>query len=225
MSNARRNDVIGTKKEGERWFALRFPEQYHVWDVRTGWDPEFLKKYPVRIETISFIAVPPKAKWNGERYGKRNPYPLAPGCDVVRGYILTKITKSAGITLKPDTLVDLNRAMKEISNEHGIKQWVVSKLFIYNPNAGVIVEFKRHNPNKTVIGLYTYRFYLDNVAHYYSNVPEAAQRKVTAGICDEKVICKLHTVKTVKREPGCGGHPLTPNPVKVNRKMVTLHLQ
>lgn len=217
MATAKRKDVLAGKELGEKYFALRFPENFQTWDLRKPWPTNEIIKFPIRFETIKVVPRT-KAQVRTQRFGKKkSPLILKCGCDVVDGWVKTSQKVTASWTLKPDTVVDFNKGMTELSESFGFNLYDVVQVGMYNSTAGVLTMFEVFNPNGTTTALYTDRFIFDFGEFTYSQVPWERQIIATGGFCDHKEICEVG--EKLVRVPKCGGKPVGMKPKPSKTKM------
>ena len=163
-------EILQHKKNGETWFSYLAPEEYHVW--QKPWNITKFRDYGVSILSIGVTSSETvKGTRNEKSYTTKFPLYLDKTGIECRGSMSTRMKRSGHFKFRVDSIIELNTALKELSDITEIRFWQLVSLEISNPNVGGICEFRRHNPDGNGTSFYLWRIENDKNSRLYPDIP------------------------------------------------------
>lgn len=146
-------DAVGESRN--EFQCVMFPEQYHGWSVLKPWDGSPVKEAGLEIASIEVKSSKSTGACDVQEFDKKEPLRLKCGVEITNGRVATTTqNKTARFQIRVDSVRELNSAMKELSIEHDMRNWEVSKLQVINPKLGAILNYQVHSPNGLETRLY-----------------------------------------------------------------------
>jgi len=177
------------------WDTLRAPEDLTYWSTKKEWPSSFRNSFSVTLEEIHFAAVSSKIV-NRSKHSKANPKYLC-GRRVERYSYRKSVNKAAAVHLVNDDILYLNDIMQELSEETGLRMWLVKALRIIGAD-DMRVDFKHFNPDGHGAFLYFLNAYHPRTKEldFYCDVPIHRQRELCKGFHYGSAHC------TIKKSTG-----------------------
>lgn len=210
--DAKLTTILQHKNKGDQWYSFLAPEDCHYWDFKYPWNLKQFRAYEVELfsVTVGSNETVPNTK-NRITYSLRHPlYLNKTGIEIASGFSETKTKRSGRYKIHCDSIIELNDALKELSEITEIHFWEVKKIRISNKSAEGISLFQRHNPDGHGVNLYFYKQTIGKQEWLYPDISFSDQeyyvgkfkQYFAACTCDER-LQKFHgcTVKKESRKP------------------------
>lgn len=190
---AKKSDVRDAVSESKNEFhCIMFPEQYHAWSVVKPWDAAPLRKHKIKIVSVEVKASRPTGESEVSEIDKNRPLRLKCGLEILNGRVaLTPQSQTARLVLRVDDVNEFNEAMNELSLKYVHQNWEVSKLEVYNQDAGASLYFHVHSPNGLETRLFLWRVETSDYSKSYELINIFEQQRLCNNFYEYFAQCSI----------------------------------
>jgi len=200
MSKIRLKDVLESKGPGDEWYTYEAPEELRYWTKGSPWDKKIFNSNGLALVSVWAESIERAGTASVVKYTRKNPLRLDCGVEV-EGQLGTALQKKGIARFRVDDVIELNTAMKELSEASGHETWEIRGFGVYNARRGVDVVFKIFDPDTNGTSLFAHSYTRDGHRRLFPDVLQGEQRDILGNFQERLAHC-TH-VETRGMGPSC----------------------
>lgn len=177
MSNTKLADVVKNKKPGDEWYTYEAPEELRFWAAGSPWPKKIFDLNGLSLASVWAEAIERAGTASVVKYTQKNPLRLDCGVEV-EGQLGTSLQKKGIVRFRVDGIIELNQAMKELSEASGHETWEIKGFEVYNDRKGASVSFKIFDPDTNGTSLFAYAYFRDGHRRLFPDVLQSEQKEI-----------------------------------------------